>query len=266
MNGIKIGIGLLVCVLMIWVSPANVQAQCANYRDVALLSQPVGTYSFDNVPASTMQTYGVPVIKGHSYTFTVIEYGSGLGTGLDFTLASAWADSNCATTLTTTSASAVDPPLTANNPTGTNGSRVSFIAPSTGTAMFTLLNTDTANTNAIYLAAADTTMISPRWSTWSGFYTSYGLTNTTGSTVSGTLTFINGDGTVAATKTVMIAPNTNVFVDTTGLPIAANKAGMAIFAHSGTAGSILADGFIANFSLTVPVIQPVKFEMVTRTY
>ena len=243
-------VALLTCILVVSFSTAN--ATCTSYRDNVLLSQPIGAYEFDTIAPNTAQTYGLQVTAGHSYTFTAIEYYQvGTGTGVfDYNAATApilaYADINCTTTLATTNASAVDPALSSSNPGGTNGIRFSFVAPSTGMAMFTITNSDQNDTNPIYMAAADTTMICPRWSTWSGYYTSYKVMNTSGATVSGTLSFLAPNGSVLASANFSLAPGAATAIESDGtgglVPVVApSQIGSAIITHTGTVGSLMAD-------------------------
>lgn len=106
----------------------------------------------------------------------------------------------------------------------------------------------------------ETTMFSPRWSTFGGFFTSWGFHNTTNATIMGTLRVINSAGTEVANVTFDIPPGQVVFRDTraTNLNLAANQAGNAIFTHNGPPGAIQADAFFLNADATVVV--PGKFE------
>ena len=106
----------------------------------------------------------------------------------------------------------------------------------------------------------DTTLLSPRWSTFGGFFTSWGFQNNTDRTITGTLTLIDSGGTTVATASVTIPPGLVVFRDTrpTDLSVAANQAGNVIFSHDGLEGELSADGFL--LTVAADVVVPVKFQ------
>lgn len=113
---------------------------------------------------------------------------------------------------------------------------------------------------AFGITVLETTLFSPRWSTFGNFYSTWGFQNTTVQTVAGTLrVFESGNPAPIATATFTIQPNTVVFRDTrpSDLNIAVGKAGSVVFTHTGPLGSILMDGFITNESGVVFVTVPV---------
>lgn len=136
--------------------------------------------------------------------------------------------------------------------------RESFIAVSTRHRM-ELVNSSGSAIEYTF-SVAETTLYSPRWSTFAGFFTSYGFQNTTNATINGTLTLVNGAGTTVATFNVAISAGLVAFTDTIQLGVGANDAGSATFTHDGPPGAVVADAFIQNFNTSPPVIQPVRFE------
>lgn len=139
--------------------------------------------------------------------------------------------------------------------------RTTFTAATTSERFVRLVGGTTCDGNDHYtIVFFDTTLVSPRWSTFAGFFTSYGFLNTTLETIDGTLTLVDGSGAVVATQNFTIPPGKVRFTDTIQMGVAASNAGLAAFSHDGPVGGIIADGFIQNFSVSPPVIQPVKFE------
>lgn len=106
----------------------------------------------------------------------------------------------------------------------------------------------------------DTTLLSPRWSTFGGFFTSWGFQNNTDRIITGTLTVITNAGTTVATASVTIPAGQVVFRDTrpTDLNVAAQQAGNVIFSHNGLEGELSADGFM--LTVAADVVVPVKFQ------
>ncbi len=139
--------------------------------------------------------------------------------------------------------------------------RAVFIAPISDTIFVHLTGETTCTATSEYtIQLFDTTLLSPRWSTFGGFFTSYGFLNTTSLPISGTLILVDGTGIQVGTQDFTIPAGAIAFTDTLQMGLAANNAGRAIFRHNGPAGGITADAFIQNFSISPPVIQPVKFE------
>jgi hypothetical protein len=108
-------------------------------------------------------------------------------------------------------------------------------------------------------SAADTTMFSPAWSTNGSYATYYSFFNTTNSSITGTLTLTTSAGGAAGTTTLVVLPGQTAATNTVALGTPANQAGTAKFTHNGPPGAILVESDIANFALSTPYIQPVKF-------
>ena len=106
----------------------------------------------------------------------------------------------------------------------------------------------------------DTTLFNPRWSTWSGFDTSWGFTNMSDMLVTGTLYVYGSNNQLIKSVTITIPANQQVFHSTYSydLNLPRSRDGFAIFAHNGPPGAILADANMQNSAMTVVV--PSKFE------
>ena len=115
-------------------------------------------------------------------------------------------------------------------------------------------------THAVTYTVSDTTLYNPHWSTFGGFFTSWGFHNTTNATINGNLRVINSAGTEVANVNFAIPSGTVVFRDTrsTDLNLAAQQAGSAIFTHDGPPGAIQADAFFLNGDASVVVPSEFK--------
>jgi len=227
---------------------------------------PDGRIRYSTIPASTTYYLSFYSTSGHSYS---IELTPDLESYGNLPVAIQVQDVNtlCAlpTTLPLNDTKTIDPVLDANDNFGTGFRQTLTVTNKIGNGFISIVvqNTDT-NPHTYSFSVTDTTMYSPRWSTWSGFYTSYGLTNTTNGAIAVNLKFVTTSGSTAATFSSTIAAGQNVFVDTRVLSVGANQAGQAILMHNGPPGAILADGFIQNPN--TGTIQPVKFDTVRATH
>ena len=138
------------------------------------------------------------------------------------------------------------------------GQRFSFVEPVSGLNMASITNNQAAG--AYSYRVTDTSMFNPRWSTWSGYDTSWGFTNMSDMTITGTLYVLNTNNQVLSAASITLAPNGQVFrgSGTTDLNLARNNSGSVIFAHNGPPSSILADSYMVNSTGTV--ITYTKFE------
>lgn len=147
-------------------------------------------------------------------------------------------------------------------PEAPNAQRLSFQKTTGGAALFLLRVENTGGSSqALTLRVAETTLMSPRWSTFSGFLTSWGFHNTTNTSITVTLKVFRvslGVTTPEAEDTFGVPSGQVVFRSSTGLGIATNRQGFAIAVHDGPPGGIQADGFMVNPSTGAGF--PVKFE------
>lgn len=117
-----------------------------------------------------------------------------------------------------------------------------------------------SSASQVLVTVTETTLFSPRWSTFSGFITFYGFANTTDTAISTTLTLTDTGGNVVATSTQSIPAGQIVYLTSTQLGVANNDAGMATLIHNGPAGGILADAIMGNFVVSPPTTIVGKFE------
>ncbi len=141
--------------------------------------------------------------------------------------------------------------------TGTS-KRLGFIAPKSG--FYGFWAQEGANGGTYSFRIVDTTMFNPRWSTWSGFSTSWGFNNNSDQTISGTFTIYDGSGAVLKTKSVSLPAGKVTFFSSgpSDLNLPNNVAGSAMFAYVGPPGAIQVDAYMLNGSGTVVI--PTKFE------
>ncbi len=81
------------------------------------------------------------------------------------------------------------------NMSGTVADRISFIQPTDGAQQIGLTNPDSVNPYDFYIRITETTLLNPRWSTFSGFITQYAFVNNTSFDIVGTLTLTDSSGT-----------------------------------------------------------------------
>jgi uncharacterized repeat protein (TIGR01451 family) len=158
--------------------------------------------------------------------------------------------------VTANDTSMIDPP-------GTGGiARASFTAGGTDTFFRARLVNTTGAPVTISFGWSDLTLFSPAWSTNGNFDTFYSFLNTTGSTLSGTLTLLDTTGAVLSTFPVTVPAGQTASTNTSAMGVTRNRAGTARFVHNGPPGAILAETAIANFSISPAYVQPVKFQPV----
>jgi hypothetical protein len=132
-----------------------------------------------------------------------------------------------------------------------NGSRWSVIAPNTNAIRIR------ARDQAFNVSVSETTLFNPSWSTVGGYFTQWGLQNTTGTAITGTLTVQESYGGAATyTRAVMLPANVTTFLTTLdqGFSIPSGRGGSAMFAHTGPPGSVLGDAYLISPALIVPSI------------
>jgi hypothetical protein len=263
----KFGLCRLICcgLLCAVLTPAAVYAQttvCANYIPVPADGRGTGIVTHF-IPASTTHWFTVEGIANRSYSIEIFDPTDG-GASVPTPVVYVGATFNtgtCTGTLLSpapTNTAQSDPGLVTFDTLPFAGERVSFIAPTTDDYVIAITSGGTGFSYT--LSVTETTMFSPRWSTFSGFTTFYGFTNTTNSAISVTLRLTNTAGTVVATSTQSIPANQVIYLTTTSLGVANNNAGMATLAHNGPPGGILADAIVGNFAVSPPTTMVTKFE------
>jgi len=224
------------------------------------------TVDFDFIAAGTTNVYQVNVTKGHSYSLEVRQDYDPVNT--DLSPATINQGSCAGATEVTTDTHLVDPAVPANT------TRFSFIAAATGTDFIQVVHTVPAGTGRyISVSLADTTMFGGSYYTGPGYLASYSFTNTTGATITGTLTLVDAvGGGVDGTSTITIPAFSSALVDTNGsntnatkMTIAASKLGGAFFVYNGPPGAVLIDAFLQNFTLgATPFTQTFQFKPVRQ--
>jgi len=135
--------------------------------------------------------------------------------------------------------------------------RYGFIAPSNGLYGFTA--SENSNGGYISFRVVDTTMFNPRWSTYSGFVSTWGISNTSDHDINGTLTIYDSAGNVVGVphnETFRAGQVRYFFSDPSDLNLPSGMAGSATFAYAGPPGAILADAFMTSATR----VFPTKFE------
>ncbi len=142
--------------------------------------------------------------------------------------------------------------------------RATFVAATDQNLFVHLVGETTCTVTSEYtIQFFDTTLVSPRWAVFPDFLTAWGFQNVSNQSVTGTLTLVDSTGVVAGTKSFTIPAGQVAFADTTtnaaDFPGTANKAGRAVFSHTGPSGAVVADAFIVG---PKPFIQEIKFDQV----
>jgi hypothetical protein len=209
-----------------------------------------GRITTSTIPNNTTFAYRITSRIGNSYS---AEFHNVLGPAVQTPGALlVYSDGACGTLITPTNTAGVDP-------ADINGNRVSFTA-TTGQTLFTLNNTS-GGTLTYSFTVSDTTMYSAAWSTNGTYQTYYSFLNTTGSTISGTLTLYTAAGApVGSPSNLTINTNSTAGTNTVALATVRDMTGIAKFTHNGPPAAILAEAAIANFTITpTPYVQVVKF-------
>ena len=220
-----------------------------------------GEHIVYSIPASTTHWFTVQGFAGNSYSVEIFDpFDSGANVPLPtiFKL-SAFNTGTCTgTAFATTDTTFVAPGIDNLNFGPLAGRRVSFTAAATDDY---LIQITSGSSGFVYtINASETTLFSTRWSTFSGFFTSYGFTNTTDVAISVTLKLIDTAGTVVATFTQSVPAGRVIYTTTNAMGVAANDTGSAFLTHNGPPGGILADAILANFGTSPPTTLVSKFE------
>ncbi len=256
--------------------PLLVQAQaCPSSLGLGLLT-PDGSPTTRSIDGAQTSSFLGDLSAGRSYSLDIVSAGSiaESGGGAAATLpvvARQPGAGDCSFSLS--ERTLTDPKIVvdvAGGPQQMAGRRFSFLAPTSGHYTFFVTNNDFFNlSHDVTARLVETTLFSPRWSTFGGFHTEFGFRNTTNTAINGTLTLFNDDGTVNTTSSFAVPVNGTVFRDTRavavvgsdGLNVADDKKGSAQFTHNGPRGAILADSFIVHPGFaTGPFVVPGKFE------
>lgn len=138
------------------------------------------------------------------------------------------------------------------------GQRVSFIEGSSGLNIVSISNAQASGPYSYRIT--DTTLFNPRWSTWTGYDTTWGFTNMSDMTITGTLYVLNASNQLVSSASISVPANGQVFRTSSpsDLNLPRNNSGSAIFAHNGPPSSIVGDSYMVNSAGTTIVYT--KFE------
>jgi glucose/arabinose dehydrogenase len=207
-------------------------------------------------PAAT-QWFVVATQAGHSYS---AEAQASVGTAAPGSFAVFRGDDGCSGVST---AGARD--TTAIDPRGGGAVRLSFTAAGAD-RNYRLRLTNSSGSSASYgFSVAETTLFSPAWTTNGLYDTYYSLQNTTGSTITATLTLFRTDGTSVGSISLPIPVGATASTNTVALLTPRNATGTARLTHDGPPGAVLAAAAIANFSTSPAYVQPVRFRSVRES-
>jgi hypothetical protein len=142
--------------------------------------------------------------------------------------------------------------------------RIAFFAPASGLYRFSLTNQG-AGSSRLSLAVRETTLFGPSWSTSGVYDTFFSFQNTTGTSLSGRLAFLDTAGATLGTVSLTLPPNQTSSTNTQSLGLVRGQTGTVRFTHDGPPGAVLAEAAIASFSVSPPYIQPVKLVPVRET-
>lgn len=137
--------------------------------------------------------------------------------------------------------------------------RVSFTASGTFALFHARLQNPSASPITFTFGWSDTTMYSAAWSTTGSFDTFYSFQNTTGATLSGTLSLFDPTGGLVSAFPISVPAGRTTATNTSALGVGRNQVGTARFTHNGPPGALAAEAAIANFAISPAYVQPVKF-------
>lgn len=228
--------------------PSGIQNAPTDCSAPPVLSSDGVVTSEDFLTVSSAAYYTLNVKAGHSYSIEVwdpFDPTAQVSPAIDVLAA------GCGASINPTDVSSFDPDFT-----GGFASRVSFVQASDATVNIQVTNPDQNNGYTYYIRVDDTTLFNPRWSTYSGYDTQWGLLNTTNKNISGTLKIFNVDGTLLKSVGVTINANQISFVIASQQSVPADHAGNAVFTFVGPPGGILADAYFlsADAKTIVPAI------------
>lgn len=205
--------------------------------------------SEDFIAISSSAYYTINVKAGHSYSIEVWDPFDPVT--LNIAPVIDVLTSGCGSSIKPTDVTAWDPDFS-----GGFARRVSWVQATDATLNISVTNPDPNFGYTYYIRTDDTTLTNPRWSTYSGYDTQWGLYNTTNKTISGTLKVINVDGTLLATVPVTAPAGLSTFVIARASGVPADHVGNAVFTFIGPPGGILADAYFlsADAKTIVPTL------------
>jgi hypothetical protein len=198
-----------------------------------------GSRVSDTIGASSSNFYFVRLKAGHSYAAEVwdaIDTNNTVSASLHL-----W-DAGCSSPLSVTDVTSTDPDLSSMY-----AHRISWIQGSDLLEVLEMRSGATAARN-YEIRIVDTTLYSPRWSTWSGFITQWGFYNVTNSNLSGVFTVFDTTGAAIKTANVTVSAEKVKFYSSipADLNLPTSTSGSVMFAYVGPAGAFTADCMILN--------------------
>lgn len=145
-------------------------------------------------------------------------------------------------------------------------SRVSWIQHADETDQLSITNPDENNGYVYRIRITDTTLVNPRWSTYSGYITQYALMNNTNTAINGTLTLtqVLGDGCCSVYKLNVAIPagqESFIFVGPNGsVNVPVNQTGFATLAFEGPAGALTADAYFVGPGVITSTFAPRNYQ------
>ena len=201
----------------------------------------------DLIAPASVAFYTLNAKGGHSYAVEVwdtVDQTAGMSPTITLL------QSDCATSVPNTqNVTSVDPDIS-----GGFSYRLSWIQASDATVEVQLSNPDQNNPYEYQIRVTDTTLFNPRWTTFSGFDTQWGLNNTTGGNITGTMTVVDNTGVVVATIPETLPPGLVTVVGALASSVPTNKVGNATFAYIGPAGAVQADAYYLRSGQTIPSV------------
>lgn len=236
--------------LAVWLCfPGAAQAQCTDYVLTFADGRVIGPFTSNG--STTIFAPYFQAAPGHSYSIEILSVTDALA--------------GAATTgsVSEICPTADGPAVSSNETTDPRGDSRAYRVTTTPTTSGYIVTR--VPTGTFSYSVSDTTLYNSSWSTVGGFGTQWGLQNTTGSAIAGTLTVRESfGGTSIYTRAVTLAANQTTFITTsdafTGGPIPAGRGGSATFTHSGPSQSVQGDGFL--FNATNTILTPIQFRSV----
>ena len=212
---------------------------------------PVGE---DFIASATTAYYKLNVKAGHSYAIEVwAPFDPTDGSSPALSLVA----NDCSTPVSTTDVTADDPDLS-----GGFSARISWIQGSDASVHVSFNNPDQNSPGyTYYVRVTDTTLFNARWSTYSGWVSYWGFTNTTATAMTGHLTVRGLDGSIVAQSDVSLPVNQATYLQSNKPPlnVPAQNAGNASFAYIGPPGAVVTDSYMVGTNgLFIPTVFATK--------
>ena len=215
---------------------------------------PDGRLTPSVIPARATVWFGASVTTGNSYSVEFKNVTGNNGPPGSLTVFKGTDLCSGRSSLSSSDSATVDPGES------TAAVRVSFTATGTNPLYRLSLLNGAAIPVSYTLRVSETTQFSPAWSTNGSFDTFYSFLNTTGASLSGTLSLLDPTGGVLATLPLAIPAGQTATANTASMGVPRNRTGTARFTHNGPPGAMEAEAAIANFSISPAYVQPVKFQ------